>query len=136
VTVRRIIIKEDYPVLKTWWERRGSTAPSEILLPSVGVVAEDMGKATACAFLYEDVSGHVAMVEWEATNPDNSAMTSIRGLNLIFDFFEKYSVKQGFSVVLSWVASNRGDGRILERRKWIKCPGERHELMAFQSCQQ
>jgi hypothetical protein len=72
------------------------------------------------------------MIEWEATRPTNTAMESIRSLNLIFDFFERFAVDQGFAVVLSWVAEQRGDGRILERRKWVKCPGERHALMAYQ----
>lgn len=132
MTLRRIIMVNDYPTLKTWWERRGTPAPDPILLPTVGVVTEEKGAPVACAFLYEDVGGKVAMVEWEATSPDSTAMNSIRGLNMIFDFFENFAKSQGFAVVLSWVAQGRGDGRILERRKWIKCPGERHELMAYQ----
>lgn len=131
--VRVIQLEQDYPVIKTWWERRGAEAPHFALLPPVGVIAERDGVPIACAFLYQDVGGSVAMVEWEATNPDcNSAMETIRALNTVFDFFEKYAVNEGFLVVLSWVAEGRGDGRILERRKWTKCPGERHALMAFQ----
>lgn len=128
--VRRIIIEEDYPTIKTWWERRGTEPPPEALLPDIGVIAEDSDGAVACAFLYEDKGGRIAMVEWEATNPDcHSAIRAMRGLNMVFDFFEGYFP----GVLLSWVASERGDGRLLERRHWKKCPGERHELMAFQS---
>ncbi len=126
-------MEQDYPVIRTWWERRGSPAPSPVILPDVGVIVENHGDLVACAFLYTDSAGRVAMAEWEATNPDNvSAMAAIRGLNLIFDFLEKFAKSQGFQIVLSWVASERGDGRILERRNWTKCPGERHELMAYQ----
>ena len=130
--VRRIILSQDYETISKWWTRRGTEAPREILLPPTGVISEMDGVPVACAFLYEDKAGTVAMVEWEATNPDcHSPMTMIRGLNQVFDFFEHYARDNGISVVLSWVAEGRGDGRLLERRKWLKCPGQRHELMAF-----
>ena len=132
MNVRRIVLADDYAVIKTWWERRGTEAPAVVLLPPVGVMVEREGHPVACAFLYQDVGCAVAMVEWEATNPDNTAMESIRALNMVFDFFERFAADLGLAVVLSWVAEGRGDGRILERRKWAKCPGDRHALMAFQ----
>ena len=129
--VRRIIIDEDYPLIKTWWESRGSDAPQKEIFP-IGVIAEQDGFPVACGFLYEDKLDRVGMVEWEATNPDcHSAMQALRGLNMIFDFFEKYWCVDGSRILMSWVAQGRGDGRILDRRGWKKCPGERHELMAF-----
>ena len=134
MTVRRIIIESDYPVLKTWWERRGTEAPNPVILPEIGVVAEQDRNPVACAFLYQDVSGRVAMVEWEATNPDAKTMAALRGLNMVFDFFEGFAKEYGYAVVLSWVTEKRGDGRLLENRKWVKCPGERHALMAFSTC--
>ena len=131
--VRRIILEEDYPVIRTWWEDRGVQAPSQGLLPYTGVMAENNGVPVACAFLYEDKGGVVGMIEWEATNPEvKSAMDRIRGLNLIFQFFEEYCIEKGMIVLFSWVAAERGDGRILERRKWKQCPGERHALMMFE----
>lgn len=130
-------MEKDYPVIKTWWERRGTPAPQRVILPDVGVIAETPERPIACAFLYEDKAGRVGMLEWEATNPEcGSALAAIRALNVVFDFFEKYAREHGMAVVLSWVAEERGDGRILSARKWIKCPGERHALMAFQTCPQ
>jgi len=134
VRVRRIAIDRDYPTIKTWWEKRGSEAPSPGLLPPVGVISEDNGIPLACAFLYEAVGCSIAMVEWEATNPDyKSALIQVRALTQIFDFFETFCRDKGIAVVLSWVAEDRGDGRLLARRNWIKCPGERHEMMAFET---
>ena len=52
---------------------------------------------------------------------------------MVFDFFEQYCKDQGITAILSWVAEERGDGRLLERRKWVKCPGSRHALMAFET---
>lgn len=130
--VRRINLAEDYEIIRTWWERRGSPAPQPVLLPETGVISELDGVPMACAFLYEAKGDTMAMIEWEATNPDcKSAMTTIRALNMIFDFFEKYTRGKGISILFSWVKVGRGDGRLLERRKWQKCPGDRHELMAF-----
>lgn len=130
--IRRIQLEQDYPTLRTWWERRGSAAPQMGVLPPVGVIAEEGGKPMACAWLYECKGDTVGMVEWEATNPDcHSAFTAVRALNMVFDFFEAYCAAHGIGAIFSWVSENRGDGRILEARKWVKCPGERHALMAF-----
>jgi hypothetical protein len=113
------------------------------LLPEVGVIAFDETGPVSCAFLYEEKGGVIGFVEWEATNPAcGSAMKTIRGLNMVFDFFETYARDQGIKALLSWVAEERGDGRLLERRKWTKCPGNRHALMSFsthpeeETCQQ
>ena len=130
--VRRIILEEDYALLATWWTRRGTEAPHIKLLPEVGVMAFDEAGPTACAFLYVDRGNTIAMVEWEATNPCcTSPLRSIRALNMVFDFFEKFCTEEGIPIVLSWVAETRGDGRLLERRKWMKCVGDRHALMSF-----
>lgn len=119
-------------MIRAWWEKRGTAAPDVGLLPEIGVIVEDETRAIACAFLYQDIAGRVAMVEWEATNPEvGSALTTVRALDMVFDFLETFSAKYGYAVVLSWVAEGRGDGRLLARRRWVKCPGERHELMAF-----
>lgn len=134
MNVRRIVLDEDYPLLKTWWERRGAEAPQRALLPPIGVLVEQFCVPMACAFLYEVKDAPIAMVEWEATNPDcRSAMATVRALNMVFDFLETYCADNGIAVVLSWVEEGRGDGRILSGRKWRKCPGERHALMAFQT---
>jgi hypothetical protein len=133
VKVRRIQLDKDYPVIRTWWEKRGVDAPQLVLLPQIGVMAETDEGPVACAFLYEDAGGKVGMVEWEATNPAvGSTSRVMQGLNMVFDFFEQFARERGNLVLLSWVAEDRGDGRLLERRKWVKCPGERHALMAFQ----
>lgn len=138
--VRRIVTREQYSILKTWWERRGAEPPQEGILPAIGVYAEDDSGMVACAWLYEDKGNTIAMIEWEATNPDASPMRAIRGLNMVFDFFEKYCADQRIQVILSWTAEGRGDGRLLSGRNWKKCAGERHELMAFSTqealCQQ
>lgn len=130
--VRRIILETDYALLKPWWERRGIEAPALALLPDFGVIAEDTGIPVACAFLYEDKGGKIGMVEWEATNPDClSAMSAVRAINFVFQFFEQHCAEAGIPVLLSWVKEQAGDGRILLARKWVRCPGPRHELMAF-----
>lgn len=130
--VRRINLAEDYDTLKLWWTRRGTEAPHIGLLECDGVIAFDDDGWVACGFLYEDKRGTIAMVEWEATNPQcGSALRCLRGLNTVFDFFEQHCQKMNIPILLSWTEENRGDGRLLERRKWAKCPGERHALMAF-----
>ena len=129
---RRIVLEQDYPIISQWWTRRNGTPPPINMLPDTGVIVEEDGKPLSCAFLYEVSNCSMAIIEWEATNPDcHSPMKALRALHMVFDFFETYCADNGMSFVVSWVLPGRGDGRLLERRKWIKCPGEPHEMMAF-----
>ena len=119
-------------MIEKWWTDRGSTAPQQCLLPPVGVVSELEHIPIACAFLYQVQFVPIGIVEWECTNPDiSSALLRLRGLNKVFDFFETFCADQGIKTIFSWVAKGRGDGRLLAGRHWVKCEGERHELMAF-----
>ena len=130
--VRLINLEKDYPILKTWWERRGTEAPNMLLLRTEGVIAYDEKSWVACAWMYAAKGDCIAIVEWEATNPVSGPLRALRGLNTVFDFFEDYCGRHGIPVLLSWVAANRGDGRLLARRNWKKCEGDRHELMSFE----
>lgn len=130
--IRRIILEQDYPLLATWWTRRHGEPPPLNMLPATGVFAEENGIPVACAFLYEISNASINIVEWEATSPDcKSPMAALRALNLVFDFFEDYCRERGVAFVLSWVVPGRGDGRLLERRKWVKAQGVPHEMLAF-----
>jgi len=131
VRVRRFVAKSDAAIIAPWWSKRGLTPPVGALLPFTGVIVEYESIPTACAFLYEDKAGNVAMIEWECTNPEIGAMRTIKALHVLFDFFERYAQEQGILFILSWTAEERGDGRILRSRKWVKLPGPRHELMCF-----
>ena len=131
--VSRIILQQDYDTIKGWFEARQVAPPPVGLLPPTGVFAHlENGVPVACAFLYQDLDAAIGMIEWEATNPAvHSVMAQLRALHCVFDFLEKYAATKGIRHLLSWVAENRGDGRLLEKRGWSRCPGKRHELMAF-----
>lgn len=130
--IRRIILEQDYLTIATWWTRRNGTPPPLNMLPDMGIIAEEDGNPVACAFLYEISNCSMSIIEWEATNPEcHSPMRALKGLHMVFDFFEKYCTEKKTAFVVSWVLPGRGDGRLLERRKWRRCPGEPHEMMAF-----
>lgn len=108
--VRRIDLELDYPVLKTWWARRGGVPPAIEILPDVGVIVEDAGMPVSCLFLYTMSNASVAVAEWEATNPDcMSPLKKIRALHMAFDFFEKFSNENQIRFVFSWTLPGRGD---------------------------
>lgn len=131
VRVRRFVPETDIQIVGPWWSKRGLNPPSGALLPATGVIVEYEGVPAACAFLYEDKAGKVAMIEWECTNPEMGSIRTIKSLHVLFDFYEKYAQEQGIVFILSWTAEERGDGRILRSRKWVNLPGPRHELMCF-----
>lgn len=129
---RRLILEEDYPVIKTWWERRGGEPPPLNMLPDVGVIVEEDGTSLACAFLYKISNAQIAIVEWEATNPDFPSPTKrLQALNMAFDFFEEWTREKEHVCLITWVKMGRGDGRLLSQRGWIHPQGEPHEMLAY-----
>lgn len=130
--VRRINIEHDYPVIRTWWERRGGTPPQMELLSDFGIMVEDGELPMACAFLFTISNAPLAIVEWEATNPDvHSVRRRLEALNMAFDFFEDWSKQGEAACLITWVTAGRGDGRLLSQRGWTKPQGEPHEMLAF-----
>ena len=129
--IRRIDLAKDYPIIKTWWEKRSGIPPDFSLFPETGVIVEHGDYLVACASLYEDKAGRIAIIEWEATNPNAPARLCFEALSHIYKFWEEYRKDHGILALLSWVESGSGHEHLLKKRSWIKCPGVRHELMAY-----
>lgn len=132
--VRRLILEQDYPTIKTWWTCRGGTPPDPAILPDIGVIVEEAGVPISCLFLYTVSNASIAVAEWEATNPEcTSPFKKTKALHMAFDFFEVMADKEGIRFIFSWVIPGRGDGRLLSARGWVKPQGEPHEMLAYDS---
>ncbi len=125
-------MEQDWPAIVAWWDDPAQ-APQPAILPEIGILAETETGIVAAAWLYQDISGRVAMIEWEYMNPEARKKDAVEGLRRIYDFIETYAVDNKIGAILTWVLPGTGIQRLLVRRKWMKCPGERHEMMAFVS---
>jgi len=128
MNVRLLELDADYPVLCGWWEKRGLTAPSRIILEGAHGVAVKAGSVDLCAgWLYVSNKGIVGMVEWVISNPSVIDMYAMgNALHVLYDFFQTFAVKAGCSVLFT---STQGEGSIskfLQKHKWAVCPGEPH----------
>ena len=129
--LRRIVLADDFPLLQSWWAKRGTTPPNPILLPPVGIVCEFAGTPAACAWLYNADDNLLGIVEWVATNPILARKDTAAAVEHILNFFEDYCLKHNMRGFFSWVKPASGLRRLYEKRGWVSAQGEAHELMAF-----
>lgn len=111
----RLYHTDDHPMLAEWWVGHGGAAVPEVMLPKIGVIANDGTDDLAAAFVYFDDSKPIAFVAWFVTKPKitaaqaNAALACVLGAveilaednhcTLVMPIVEKPSLK-------AWLLSN------------------------------
>ena len=122
----------DYPVLCSWWARRGLPAIPLELIPSHGAVCE-AGIPIAMGFCYFDTGGKIGVVDFISTNPAVAASsTTLEAISNIFVLFHAISEKRGCRNLMSWVAKDTGLHRLMVKAGW-QDPHSAPHIMLFKS---
>lgn len=87
---------EDYRLICSFWEGRGSPPP-RALLPGLGVIADGL----ACGFLYLDATGSgVAVMAWTATNPRSPLWARGMAMSRVISFLEREARALGYGALM------------------------------------
>lgn len=129
--IREILPEKDFPMLSKWWDARGIPAPSLIMQLPRGYIIEDGPLPMAVAFLYLDVDGVWAMTEWLTTNPavahSRFLVVAVREL---LAHMEKIAMERGCKTILSMVAPNTGEERLMQKIGYMTSEGPYHKMYA------
>jgi hypothetical protein len=118
---------EDMKVVTEWFSRRKwPMPPMPHILPKTGFVAKKGDKLCAVAWVYITNSS-LAMVEWTATNPDET-MLGMRGLKKIYEYVKEVSAPD-VKCILQF-SSNAKLSQFLERRCGFK-NSEKADIMVW-----
>lgn len=129
--IREVSPERDYPTLSKWWEARGIPAPDIIAQLPRGYIIEDGPIQIAAAFLYLDVDGVWAMTEWLTTNPAMAHSRSLRAtVKALLAHMEKISMDRGCKTIISMVAPNTGEERLLKEIGYMTSEGPYHKMYA------
>ena len=132
--VRMIEVETEYEAFTPWWERRGLTAPSKIILMGAhGLAVRDGAHRDICAgWVYVSNKGIVGMVEWVVSNPDVLDGRVVKmALGLLYDFLEQFCKDTaGCTVIFTSTQRHGSVARFLEKRDWKLCSGEPHAHFA------
>lgn len=125
----RLYAATDYALMAEWWAARGMPPIPEVMLPALGIIAEDdEGEPASAAWVYLDNSTGVAWMAWVTTRPDLTPLRAERMLQLIVGAVEEAAKAQGRGLLFT-MTKRFGLGRWLERDGWTA--NDRHSTQFF-----
>jgi len=135
-TIRSVNLEEDYPKLLKWWAGHNALVMPAHVFPQ-GWCIEAGGVEIAMSFLYLDVGGKFAVIEWLTTNPAVALSRSlVEAVKLLMAHIEGVARAQGCSFIISFIAPNSGEERLMKRIGYQTSEGPGHRTYAKSLCQQ
>ncbi len=121
MNVRPINYPDDYHILMAWWSARKAAPLDQRIFPGTGAVAEnDEGLPVAMAFLYLDVGGAFAMIEWSSTNPAFKFSHYLsKAVIACWEYLENTARERGCLVVTSMVNPKGSEARLMQKRGYM-----------------
>lgn len=130
--IREINLTEDYPLIVKWWEARGAgVMPKTVFLPAAGFMVEYEHQPVAASWLYsvQNAQGGVGIIECTTTNPSFSMSRHlVECVKALYAHLEKMAWAAGCGSVVSFVAPETGEQRILSKAGWQDLQGVNHVM--------
>ncbi len=130
MTIRRVNLETDYPTLVEWWKGHRSLIMPQEVFPQ-GWCVHAGGVEIAMSFLYLDVGGKFAVIEWLTTNPAVSfSRTLVAAVRALVHHIEDAARAQGCAFIISFIEPDSGEERLMTRMGYITAPGPGHKTFA------
>jgi len=102
--------KNDYEIVKSWWEAREIWKPiPEQLLPRCGIIvydADNDNQMVCAGWIYFDNTSPVCMLEWIVTNPENSSKQSYRGIQVLTGCADTIRKSMNYEMMMTTTDNN------------------------------
>lgn len=92
----------DYPLASEWWKAHGWGSVPECFLPVVGIVVEINDTPAAMAWIKQENSTPIAMMEWLVTNPDNHPKNSLRAIREVTESVKACAKAMGRTTLFTY----------------------------------
>lgn len=126
--IRPIDLATDLPMLQAWWAGHGSVPCPESFLPQGWLVTAG-GVDIAAAFLYLDVGGKIAAIEYLTTNPAVAfSRFLVDDVRRLVAHIEEEALKRGATCLLSFVKPDTGEERLYRRLGFTTDDGPSHKI--------
>lgn len=122
MTIRQVNLETDYPTLVKWWQGHKAPVMPRHVFPQ-GWVVGAAGVEIAMSFLYLDVGGTFAVIEWLTTNPSVAFSRSlVEAVKTLVAHIEEVARAQGCKFIISFIAPNSGEERLMKRIGYVTSP--------------
>lgn len=130
MTIRPINLEVDYPVLQKWWAGHKALPMPQYVFPRGWMIGAG-GVDIAASFLFLDVDGHFAVIEFLTTNPAVAfSRTLVEAVRQLINHIEAEALARGCKFIISFVAPGTGEERLMARIGYTTSPGPSHRLWA------
>jgi len=127
-TIRPFIPETDYPTLVSWWVRHKAVPLPIEILPQ-GWVISSGGLDIAMQFLLLDVGGKFAVIEFLTTNPSVCfSRHLVDDVKALVAHIEGVAIKQGCNGMMSFIAPDSGEERMMKRLGYYTGEGPCHRI--------
>lgn len=131
-TIREIDLDKDLPMLNQWWEAHKTVPVHRAFLP-FGWIISSCGIDVAALFLYQDVNGKFAMIEYLTTNPRMAySRNLVDDVKQLVDHVEQVARDRGCVVITSMVVPGTGEERLYTRMGYISGGDRPHQMWCKQ----
>ncbi len=114
--------------MRGWWKDHGAISVPEAFLP-LGFMASEEDSDIAACFLYLDVTGKCSMIEYLTTNPKFSfSKKTLVAFKSLLAHAEKLSSDQGCMAIISMVAPDTSEERIMKKLGYETSTGVAHRM--------
>lgn len=136
--VRPYDFGHDYAITEPWREARGQAQlpphmfyTSDPENPPTGVVVfdSDTGEDCAAAWLYKDSCGVLCWMAWTVTNPNISAVKSVKAIDIAEDFLESIAKSEGFVYMIGMFKQESLVKHFSTRLGFSQCDTDRGHFM-------
>lgn len=119
-------------MLNGWWEAHKTVPVHKAYLPN-GWMVSGGGVDVAVLFLYLDVNGKFAMIEYLTTNPKIAfSRFLLDDIRLLVDYVEQRARDQGCVVITSMVVPGTGEARLYNKLGYISGGDRPHQMYCKQ----
>lgn len=128
-TIRQYVAA-DYDTLAKWWVGHKAVVMPKHVIPQGWVIVSGPVEV-AMAFLMLDVGGTHAVVEYLTTNPAVAYSRSLRDdVRQLIAHIEDRARAQGCGWIMSFVAPNTGEERLMKQIGYETSEGPSHRIYA------
>lgn len=90
-----------YLEFSNWWTAHGWNAVPVNCLPALGAYVTDGETKLAAAWLYQDNSSPVCMLEWLVSNPDVAPLVSVKAIKKLIEYFQFEAKALGYEHMIA-----------------------------------
>lgn len=115
IQLRQIDLADDYTTLLNWWAGHEAPTVPQVLLPTLGMMAEADGQPVAAVWLWMANDRGVSFLTFMVTKPGIPALLASDACTALVECMEKVALSHGYGLMFAIAPCHGGAVKLLRR---------------------